>query len=295
MAEDSVSPYRSDKLRYGTSSFSSKDWVGPFYEEGTEPPEFLRFYSEHFDTVEVDATYYAVPSLDTVRGWTEKTPEGFLISAKFPRSIVHAGEDRVPNPDIVLMPDKTYRERDRFLKTMSEAGDRLGPLVIQFPYFAKKVFSSKKEFFERLDRFLEDLPKDFTYGVEIRNRSWLTKEYRAMLERHGASMVLVDHAWMPHADELEKRFDPVTSDLIYIRLIGDRKEIEKITRTWEREVLFQMDSLERWADFLVRYLQREARILVYVNNHFAGHAPATVRRLAAMVQERLKNKEKKNG
>src|SRR5206468_3839445 len=76
-------------VRFGTSSFSSEDWVGPFYPPGTAPGDFLRHYAHAFDTVEVDATYYAVPSARTVDGWVAKTPEGFLLAAKFPRSIVH--------------------------------------------------------------------------------------------------------------------------------------------------------------------------------------------------------------
>ena len=89
-------------LRMGSSSFSSKDWVGPFYPEGTKPRDFLRLYAERFATVEVDATYYAVPSTATVAGWAEKTPDDFLLCAKFPRSIVHAGEAAAPDAKKLL-------------------------------------------------------------------------------------------------------------------------------------------------------------------------------------------------
>jgi len=286
-----LKPYENERLRFGTSSFSSKDWVGPFYPDGTQASDFLSHYAEQFDTVEIDATYYAVPSLDTVKGWIDKTPDDFTISAKFPRSIVHCGKDRIPDAEKILQPDSTFKIRDQFIDTLGRLEDRLGGLLIQFPYFSKNVFPSKKEFFERLDRFLGDLPAGLRYVVEIRNKAWLTKEYVEILRSHGVGMALVDHAWMPHGDEIEKKHDYHTSDRLYIRLIGDRKEIEKITRTWEREVLFQMDSLERWADFLVRNLEKEIQTLVYINNHFAGHAPATLRRLVQMVHERIKDGE----
>ena len=78
--------------------------------------------------------------------------------------------------------------------------------------------------------------------------------------------------------------DPVTSGFVYVRLLGDRKAIEKITRTWDREVIDHSDRLRRWAAFLVRMLRREVPTFVYVNNHYAGHAPTTVRRLIKMFE-----------
>jgi uncharacterized protein YecE (DUF72 family) len=276
----------SGDIRYGTSSFSSKDWVGPFYKNGTQPTDYLREYARSFDTVEIDSTYYSIPSVDTVKGWVGKTPDGFLISAKFPRSIVHAGKDRIPNPDDILVPEKSYPIGDRFLKTMDYLENRLGILILQFPYFSKKVFPSKDIFMERLDRFLGDLPSGFSYGVEIRNKSWLNRSFAEMLRKHNVSLVLVDHAWMPHPDEIADRFDLVTSDKAYVRLIGDRKEIEAITKSWDKEVIDRDDRLKRWADFLVNNLNRAIQTLVYINNHFAGHAPATLRKLMSMVAER---------
>lgn len=272
-------------IRLGTSSFSSSDWVGPFYPEGTQPADYLSYYATQFDTVEIDATYYRIPSRQMVDGWVDKTPENFLISAKFPRSIVHGGEKATPNRDVILQGDETMKECDKFLNVMSRLGGRCGPLVVQFPYFNKKVFPSKNEFMERLDAFLEQLPDKFQYGVEIRNRAWLSKSYAEMLKKHNVGLVLVDQAWMPHADEVAEKFDPITSDFCYIRLIGDRKEIEKITKTWEKEVLFQVDRLTRWSEFLLKLTERQIPTLVYINNHFAGHAPATLRRLKEMFEK----------
>ncbi len=272
-------------IRFGTSSFSSSDWVGPFYPEGTQPAEFLSYYASQFDTVEVDATYYRIPSREMVDSWVDKTPAGFLISAKFPRSIVHGGEKATPNREVILQGDETFKERDKFLNVMSRLGDRCGKLLIQFPYFNKSVFPGKNEFIDRLDAFLGELPTTFRYAVEIRNKAWLSKAYAEMLRKHDVSLVLVDQAWMPHADEIEKKFDPITTDFCYIRLIGDRKEIEKITKTWEKEVLFQMDRLTRWSEFLLKLTERQIPTLVYINNHFAGHAPATLRRLKELFEQ----------
>jgi uncharacterized protein YecE (DUF72 family) len=132
---------------------------------------------------------------------------------------------------------------------------------------------------ERLDRFLSDLPKGYRYGVEIRNKDWLKSGFADLCREHNVALVLVDQAWMPLADKLEKQFDPITTDFVYIRLLGDRKQIEAITETWDREVIDRQANLERWANYLAKLIERQIRTLVYVNNHYAGHAPTTVRRL----------------
>lgn len=280
-------PKLPDYIRLGTSSFSESDWVGPFYPPGTKPADFLAYYATRYSTVEVDATYYAIPSRRTVEGWSKKISNDFILSAKFPRSIVHGGEGARPDSKIVLVPDATYNDRDRFLEVMSLMGKRLGPLVLQFPYFAKAVFASSKDFMERLDRFLDDLPNGFRYAVEIRNRNWLTKSFIDILKRHNAALVLVDQAWMPHGDELAGKYDILTSDYVYIRLLGDRKEIEAVTKKWDREVIDRADRMQRWADLIAKLIEREVETLIYINNHYAGYAPATADRLHDMILEKI--------
>ncbi|MAG63827.1 hypothetical protein CMO84_09945, partial [Candidatus Woesearchaeota archaeon] len=76
-------------LRLGTSSWGEKGWVGTFYPQGTPPRRFLEHYASHFGAVEADNTYYRIPSAHPVRGWEERTPNGFIMCAKFPRAIVH--------------------------------------------------------------------------------------------------------------------------------------------------------------------------------------------------------------
>jgi len=272
----------SSQVRFGTSSFSWEDWIGPFYPPGTRPGDFLRYYATQFDSVEVDATYYAIPSAPMVEGWLAKTPPHFKLAAKFPRSIVHGGEAARPDPARVLVPDLVRADRDEFLGVMARLGERLGPLVLQFPFFAKAVFPEPGPFLERLDRFLADLPAEFRYAVEIRNPAWLDETLTALCRRHRAALVLVDQEWMPHGDKVARQLDFVTTDFVYVRLLGDRKEIETMTTTWEREVIDHQRSLERWAALLARLAARGLLTYVFVNNHYAGHAPATVRRLQAL-------------
>lgn len=279
-------PYDPDALvRLGTSSFSSADWVGPFYPQGTPSAGFLEYYAQHFDAVEVDSTYYGLPRPSVVDGWARRTPPGFLLTAKFPRSIVHGGSGARPDARLVLDPDATYEDRDLFLSTMARLGERLGPLVLQFPYFNRSAFPSAGPFLERLDRFLADLPRGtHRFAVEVRNKAWVTQRLLDLLARHDVSFVLVDQAWMPHGDELAKRFDVVTAAPVYIRLLGDRKAIEALTTTWEKEVIDQGERLARWARLIASFMTRGIQSLVFVNNHYAGHAPTTVRRLRDAIE-----------
>ena len=274
-------------IRFGTSSFSSKDWIGPFYPRGTAPRDFLRYYATRFDTVEIDATYYAIPSPAVVQTWTERTSPHFLFSAKFPREIVHGGAGRDPDPNRLLLPDATYRARDMFLEVMRLLGPRLGPLVLQFPFLSTRVFPHPEVFWERLDRFLYDLPRDLDIAVEIRNPDWFDAPVFQICRERRAALVLIDQGWMPHGDDVERLQDPVTSHFSYVRLLGDRHIIGSVTTSWGKEVLDRRPRLERWADLLARLLAREVPTLVYANNHYAGHAPATVERLKEAFRQRL--------
>ncbi len=275
-------------VRFGTSSFSWKDWVGPFYPQSMAPGAFLNYYATQFDTVEVDATYYAIPNARLVDGWASKVPDGFLLSCKFPKSIIHAGETYKPDPTKIMQPDATYEDRDEFLEVMSRMGPKLSTLLIQFPYFNRATFPSDGPFLERLDPFLRDLPKErFKYVVEIRNKQWLKPDLTDVLGRHGVGLALVDQAWMPHGDHVVEKLDWNTGDHAYIRLLGDRKEIEKLTKTWEKEVLFHDKRMERWAKLIAQMMEQGIRTLVYVNNHYAGHAPSTVRRLRDLFRDEI--------
>ena len=279
-------------LRLGTSSWSEKGWVGAFYPRGTAPRDFLAHYATQFDTVEADNTYYAVPGRDLVRGWASKVPEGFLLSAKFPRSIVHCGQGPQPDGERVLAPGGVDAQRDAFLEVMRLMGSKCGPLVLQFPYFNRRAFLSPGPFLERLDWFLGSLPADFRYAVEVRNKAWVGSDLLDLLRGHGVALVLVDLPYMPHASSLAERLGGPqaleTADFLYVRLIGDRKATNALTKTFDEIVLDRSGELARWADYLRPAVARATETFVYANNHFAGHGPTTIRELAKLLAEREK-------
>ncbi len=276
-----------ERFRFGTSSWSEASWNGVFYPRGTKPGDYLAFYATEFTTVEADNTYYRVPSKSLVRGWRDKTPKGFTLSAKFPRGIVHCGKGERPDGTRVLVPEHVAADTDRFLEAMRELGDRAGPLVMQFPYFNREAFAGLGAFLERLGPFLESLPGDFRYGVEIRNKNWLSNSFFDLLRSHRVAWVAVDLPYMPHPLDLDEALDPFTADFAYARLIGDRAAVERATERFDRVVIDQSPRIDRWAEWLSRALQRTTETFAYANNHFAGHAPDSIRELARKVEALL--------
>jgi uncharacterized protein YecE (DUF72 family) len=253
------------RIYLGTSAFTAAGWAGSFYPAGMKAGEYLSFYAEHFDTVEIDSTYYGTPKASTVAGWERKTPGHFLFSVKAPQVITH---------EKVL--EGCEAEWDEFVRTMDLLGEKLGPIVLQFPFFDSGVFRSGEEFLERLRPFLERLPEDHRFAVEIRNKEWLDARLAELLREHRVALVMQDQSWMPNAEELESRFDPVTADWTYIRWLGDRKGIERTTKVWNRTVVDRGPQLRSWVEFCRRVQHRGTTIFAYANNHYAGHAPATV-------------------
>lgn len=247
----------------GTSSFTATGWEGSFYPKGLRSAEYLSFYAQHFHTVEIDSTFYACPSDQTVSNWASRTPENFIFSVKVPQTITH--EKILENCEL---------EFQQFLETMRLLGPKLGPIVFQFPFFNRAVFPDRHEFTDRLVPFLKGLPKDHKFAIEIRNRNWLDAEFASLLRDNRIALVLQDRSWMPGPSEL--RFDPITADWTYIRWLGDRKSIEERVMTWDKTIIDRTDELATWVDFCYQIMKRGVLVYAYANNHFAGHGPATI-------------------
>jgi uncharacterized protein YecE (DUF72 family) len=253
-------------VRVGTSAFTAAGWVGSFYPKDLKPGDYISCYAQHFDTVEVDSTFYRIPSATTTRQWYAKTPKDFLFAAKVPQTITH---------EQCLMDCED--EFKKFLAAMEPLGEKLGPLLFQFPYFNRQAFPTVDGFLNRLRPFLGKLPKGYRFAVEIRNKNWLVPKFLDALREHRVALALVDHPWMPRPAELLRTVQPITADFTYIRWLGDRKGIEEQTKTWDKVVVDRSQDLLEWVNVCFRFNGRGVAVFAYANNHYAGHAPATVR------------------
>ena len=254
----------------GTSSFTASGWEGSFYPLGMRQKDFLRHYASQFRTVEIDSTFYGTPVASTVTSWNERTPADFIFAAKVPQVITH---------EKVLV--DCEREFDEFTERMHLLGDKLGPMVLQFPKFDKWVLKSPEEFRSRLQSFFKRAA-DMNAGrfaAEVRNKDWLDVRLTDLLREHNVALALTDTSFMPRPWELKGALDLITADFIYVRWLGNRKGIEEQTTTWDKTVIDRQADLKTWVTVLRRLVEdkRIRKIFAFANNHYAGHAPATVK------------------
>jgi uncharacterized protein YecE (DUF72 family) len=251
------------KIRLGTQGWNYDAWVGPFYPAGTRPADFLGVYARAFDTVEVDSTFYAIPSAKTVRGWAQRTPPNFVFSLKMPQEITH--ERRLRG---AAEPTAEFLDRAR------ELGDKLGPILLQFAAdFTPTELGA-------LAQYLPTLPQDIKFAVEFRHKGWIHDGALALLAEHGVALTLTEGKWLPRKQMFALTERP-TADFMYIRWMGGEREIVDYSRT-------QVDrtrDLETWAGVLARLEKDERFIFGYINNHFAGHSPASARELQRLLKQ----------
>lgn len=232
-------------LRVGTSGWAYRDWQGTFYPPGLHQSAWFAHYAGVFDTVEVNYTFYHLPSQTTVERWRSQAPEGFIYALKGSQQITH--RLRLSDVDEPL---------DRFLTRAGSLGDRLGPILWQLP----PRWSADAA---RLEAFAAKLPRDLVHAFEFRDPSWLTTEIRRILEERGLTFCIFD---MPG------RTCPkwVTADVIYLRFHGHG---QRYAGRYGRE------ALEPWADQIRRWVKRGHLVYAYFNNTARGHAVEDAREL----------------
>lgn len=248
-------------LRLGTQGWNYPSWIGPFYPDGTRATEFLRTFARAFETVEVDSTFYAIPPVSTVRGWASRTPESFRFALKLPQEITH--ERRFIDAASVLY---TFVDRAR------ELASRLGPILIQ----CGPDFSPIER--DALAAFLPLLPSDVRFAIEFRQRAWISPETLALLSAHRVALTLSDGRWIPR-QWLLRLCERPTTDFAYLRWMGPDRRITDYSH-------LQVDrsaELDAWAAMIPVLLSQVREVYGFVNNHFAGHSPESVR----MLQQRL--------
>ncbi len=272
----------------GTSSFSTEDWCGVFYPQDLRPGDYLSFYATQLRTVEIDATWYAMPSRETVAAWARKVPPGFVFSAKVPKEITH--EKALENCDA---------DWARFLSAMEALGDRRGPLLFQFPYVAKgkdaDEYRTGDDFRRRLARFLPSLPRDWEYVVEVRNEKWIAPPLLDLLRSRGIALALVAYYTMPALDEMLRRADPVTADFLYVRFLGNHKSMDERVarlraegaraRDWDAIAVDRTEEMRAWVRSIRELLGGGRVSYLYFNNHYAGFAPGSIARFLEVWQE----------
>jgi uncharacterized protein YecE (DUF72 family) len=266
-------------LLVGTSSWSSPDWCGSFYPDPIESSEMIQVYSSKLQTVEIDSTWYHMPNRTMIETWKARTPQGFIFSAKVPRVISH---------DKYL--EGCEAELDEFVSVMSGLGKRLGPIILQFPYVAKakdpQEYKTGADFVRRLQGFVQLLPREFKWGVEIRNSLWVQPPLLDILRSRNISLVFIDYYTMDPLPKLAQSSEVFTAPFVYVRFLGNRKKMDAMVkqaqdaglrkRPFESILTDRTRQMKAWIPPIKHLLAKGIPVYVYFNNHYAGYAPGSV-------------------
>ncbi len=278
-------------VRFGTSSWSFPGWRGLVYPKSTPASalsrDSLKHYARHplLRTVGIDRSYYAPIPADDLRHYAGLLPPGFLACAKAPASVMSAADAAGErNPDFLSssrLIDELIEPFDRSFRSFT------GPFVLECPPVPRAARVSAQEFEERLDCLLAELPRDFQYAVELRDRDLLTDAYARVLTRHGAAHVYNYWSAMPMPGAQMRLLAPESFPFTVIRLLlrpGTRYEDQREQfRPFDR---IQAEDPAMRADVIglvERTLAVRRPTFVLVNNKAEGSSPLTVMGLARLL------------
>ncbi|MCG3209139.1 MAG: hypothetical protein FOGNACKC_02758 [Anaerolineae bacterium] len=239
----------------GTVGYSYKDWDGVFYPAGAPGRSYLAHYSQIFNAVELDSTFYGTPPVERVKQWAATVPEGFKFCPKTPRLITH---------ELRLVSARA--EMQHFLDTIKYFEGALGAVLIQLP----PSFSAAE--FDNLAAFLDILPGDVDFALEFRHLSWFIPETVTLLR--GRNICWTSTAYL----DLPKQI-ALTTNFQYIRWLGQHGQFEQKDRV-QLDVLPQ---LEWWWAHIQPNLERVHTLYGFFNNDFSGHSPATCNQFKKLV------------
>jgi uncharacterized protein YecE (DUF72 family) len=228
------------RVHIGTSGWHYKHWLDDvFYPSGTKPAQMFDFYARHFDTVEINNSFYHLPSATTFDNWRDSSPPRFVFAVKGSRFITHMKKLKDPQSS-----------SEKFFLVADRLGRKLGPILFQLP-------PRWKINLERLEEFLIALPAKHKYTFEFRDETWLVPEVFKLLRRYKAAFCIHDFADMrvPHE---------ITADFTYIRFHGPTSA--------KYFGSYSTAELRAWAERIKEWSQRLSGIYVYFNNDPEGAA-----------------------
>jgi uncharacterized protein YecE (DUF72 family) len=231
----------------GTMGFGYKDWVGVFYPKGCQASNYLPYYSRSFNSVELDTTFYGVPTPSKINQWMASVPDGFVFCAKLPRQITH--EKKLVGVQGELI---------EFIDAMRLLGKKLGVLLIQLP----PGFTISEE--KALEEFLELLPDDLKFAVEFRHASWERQKTHDLLSTHKVCWATTEYPGLTNQVKL-------TCNFIYVRWIGQHGSYNQ--HTYER--VDKTDQLIWWKEQIQTHLENVNGVYGFFNNDYAGYAVGT--------------------
>ena len=244
----------------GCSGWSYDGWKGPFYPQDLDNRYWLSYYSKIFDFVEIDSTFYRIPSKFMVNNWNNRTPDNFRFAVKFPKVITHDKRLKDVGKDI-----------EQFYDAMESLYDKILVFLIQLPPSLQIA-----EGLDLIKNLQYQLDPSFRYAIEVRHHSWFNELFYNVLKERNYSIV-----WSQQDILITPPI--LTTDFVYLRLIGDRsineRDFGKINKDRTKE-------MEIWTKILTdvdRKVNDIKMAIIAANNHYAGFGPMTAKLFADMM------------
>jgi uncharacterized protein YecE (DUF72 family) len=249
---------RRKSVLIGTSGWNYDHWKGPFYPGDLSRGDWLSFYCRNFATVEVNNSFYRLPSESSLRRWRDTVPESFVIAVKASRYITHMKKLKDPRQSL-----------EKFVKRIRLLEGNLGPILFQLP----PRWRCNPQ---RLESFLSALPEGNAYAFEFRDPSWFDPRTYDVLSSHEAAFCMYDLKGETSPKEL-------TADFAYIRLHGPENR--------PYAGLYDTKALSGWAGAISAWLDQGLRVYCYFDNDQKGYAPRNAAELQQMLRPGGKNTE----
>jgi uncharacterized protein YecE (DUF72 family) len=222
----------------GTSGWHYDHWVGAFYPRDLPDGALLEYYAGHFDTAEINNSFYRLPEKKTLVRWRETVPEGFVFSVKASRYLTHMKKLKDPREPV-----------ERLFDRVNVLGEKLGPILFQLP----PRWRSNPE---RLRGLLEILPENHRYAFEFRDPSWFDDKIYGLLAKHGAAFCVYDLGGRTSPKE-------ITADFAYVRLHGPDGPYRG---------RYGAGRLSGWAGAFSAWLKEGLDVYCYFDNDEASYA-----------------------
>jgi uncharacterized protein YecE (DUF72 family) len=249
------------KIFIGTSGYSYDEWKDVFYPKSIKSDEMFEYYTQKFDTVEINSSFYQIPSAKTVEEWNKKSPKWFRFSAKIPNLVTHKS---------LLDPEEFKQPLDIFLQNMTPLfqNEKTLALLLQLPpKFNYEDHKARLEYFlsfwnSKIDGLIEQseiLKRGVpNLVVEFRNNDWLKEDTFDMLKNYNASFCTVVEPLLPPIIK-------ITSTIFYMRFHGFGQKI------WF-DYLFSEHEIDEWKPKILDLSPKVGKVILYFNNHFSGNA-----------------------
>lgn len=238
-------------ISIGCTGWSYPGWSGTFYPKKMKSSEWLKYYSQIFSITEINSTFYQIPNQSITSKWRDSTPEEFRFAVKFPALITHEKQLDGVRSDVFS-----------FLASLTPLYEKITALLIQLP-----PSLSFYEAVPKMEELFSMLPEDFLYPIEGRHESWFSDDAIRYLRKNKRCLVWNDVIGV-------KNTMPVTSNQLYIRLIGDRSIPDS---NFGKITIDRTESIKKWAKKITSQNMRHVDVLA--NNHFEGFGPATANKL----------------